>query len=104
MPMGPEQDLVNLVQTAVAEARWAFGLIPGDPLAQRARTDARGSRDEAYWQLVIEHAGDQFGSTRRGDSGILMDVHSALRDETLVLFITRFSRRDRVDNLLKGHS
>ena len=35
-------------RTAIAEARWAFGLIPGDPLAHRARTDARGSRDEAY--------------------------------------------------------
>ena len=59
-------------RTAIAEARWAFGLIPGDPLAHRPRTDARGSRDEAYWQLVIEHAGDQFGSTRGGGSGILM--------------------------------
>ena len=67
-------------RTAVAEARWAFGLIPGDPVAHRARTDARGSRDEAYWPLVIEHAGDQFGSTRAGGSGILMDVHSVLRE------------------------
>ena len=28
------------------------------------------------------HAGDEFGSTRGGGSGILVDVHSVLRDET----------------------
>ena len=43
-----------------------FGLTPGDPLTHRSRTDARGSSDEAHRQLVVEHAGDQFGSTRRG--------------------------------------
>ena len=91
-------------RTAVGQAVEAFGLIPGDPRAHRSRTDARGGGDEAHRQVVVEHAGDQFGSTRRGVSGILMDVHSVLRDETLALFTSSFSRRDRLDNVLKGHN
>ena len=81
-----------------------FSPIPGDPLAHGARTDARGGGDEVHRQVVFKHASNQFGSTRGGGSGILMDAHSVLRDETLALFTISFSRRDRVDNLLKGHS
>ena len=53
----------------------AFDLIPGDPLAHGVRTNARGG-DEVPWQVVVEYAGDQFGSTRGGGSGILVDVYS----------------------------
>ena len=63
-------------RTAVGQAVRAFSLIPGGPLAHRARTDARGDGDEVHWQLVVEHARDQFGSTRGCRSGILMEVHS----------------------------
>ena len=61
-----------------------FSLIPGDPPAHGARTDAPGGGDEVHWQLVGEHAGDQLGSTRGGGSGILMDVHSVLRLERVI--------------------
>ena len=62
-------------RTAVGQAVEAVDLIPGDPLTHRSWTDARGGGDEAHRQFVVEHAGDQFGSTRGGGSGILMDVH-----------------------------
>ena len=90
-------------RTAVGQAIAAFGLITGDLLAHGTRTDARVGSDEVHRQLVVEHAADQFCSTRGGSSGILVDVHSVLRDATLALPTTSFSRRDRVDNVLKGH-
>ena len=80
--------LVMRPRTTIGQALGAFGLVPGDPLAHGAGTDARGHGDEAYGQLVVEHASNQFGSTRGGGSGILMD--SALRDETLALFAHQF--------------
>ena len=55
--------------------------MPGDPPAHGPRTDPAGGVDEVHWRLVVEHAGDQFGSTRGGDCGILMDVHSVRRLE-----------------------
>ena len=91
-------------RTATGQTAGAFCLIPGDPLAHGARTDAHGSGDEAYRQLVVEHAGNEFGSTHGGGSGILMDVHSVLQNETLALFTISFSCPDRVDNVLKGHT
>ena len=91
-------------RAAVGQALGPFGLIPGDPLAHGARTNACRGGDQAHGQAVIEHTGDQFGSTRGGGSGILMDVHSVLRDETAGFLTTSFSRRHRVDNVLKGHS
>ena len=66
-------------RTTVGQAVGTLGLIPGDLLAHGAPTDARGGGTEVHWQLVVEHAGDQFGSTRGGGSGILMDVHSVLQ-------------------------
>ena len=90
-------------RATVGQAVGAFDLIPGDPLAHGARTNARGG-DEVPWQVVVEYAGDQFGPTRGGGSGILVDVYSVLRDETVALFTISFSRRDRVDNLLTGPS
>ena len=38
------------------------------PRAHGARPDARGGGDEVHGQLVVEHAGDQYGSTRGGGS------------------------------------
>ena len=86
-------------RTTVGQAVGAFDLIRGDPLAHGARTNARGGGDEVPWQMVVEYAGDQFGSTRGGGSGILVDVYLVLRNETVALFTISFSRRDRVDNL-----
>ena len=77
-------------RTAIGEAVRAFRLVPSDPLAHGAGTDARGRADEAYRQLVVEHASHKFGSTRGGGSGILMDVYSILRDETLALITHQF--------------
>ena len=69
-------------RTVVGQSVGALSLIPGDPRAYGARTDARDDGNEAHGQFVVEHAGDEFGSTRGGGSGILVDVHSVLRDET----------------------
>ena len=46
-------------RTALGQAVGDFSPIPGDPLAHGARKDARGGGDEAYRQVVVEHAVDQ---------------------------------------------
>ena len=81
-------------RSAVGQAVEAFSLVPGDPPGHGARTDAPGGGDEVHWQLVVDHAGDQFGSTRGGGSGILMDVHSVLRLERVVE-VRRKNARER---------
>ena len=79
-------------------------LDPRLPLEAHRRNAGDDVRGRGPGLPVVEHTGDQFGSTRGCGSGILMDVHSVLRDETTGFLTTSFSRRDRVDNVLRGHS
>ena len=73
-----------------------------DPFADGLDADAEIGGDFGFGLPLDEHAAHQFGSTMRGETGILMDVHSGLRG-ILKLRNSSFLGLDRMDNLVKAH-
>ena len=90
-------------RAAVLKAGLTFSLEAFDPFTDSPRADPEGC-GYGLWDLLLDqYAAYQFRSTMGGKTGILMDVHSVLR-ESLKSRNLSFLGRGRMDNLLKAHS
>ena len=94
-PMGP--------RGAIEEARSALGLEARAPFVHGLDIDPEVHGHGPGRLAHDQHAADEFGSTMRRQSGILVDVHSVL-PWTLKHHNLSFLGQGRMDNLLKAHS
>jgi hypothetical protein len=87
---------------AITKAVLARCLEARDPFADGLEADAESGGDFGLGLPLDEHAAHQFGPTMRGETGILMDVHSVLRG-ILKLRNSSLLGLGRMDNLVKVH-
>ena len=85
------------------QTRWPLGLKAGDPFADGLRRRVELARHGRLRQTAFHHAARHSLSTSGRKRGILVRVHSVLR-ESLTFGDISVHRSDRMDNLLKDHS
>src|SRR5690606_20109625 len=62
---------------AIHQARLTFGQEAAEPLARRGDADPLLSAGQRRVEVLVEDASDELHSTGKGQSGILVGVHSA---------------------------
>jgi len=74
-----------------------------DPFADGLRGGVELARSRGFAQPALHHGTDHGLATFRREAGILMGVHSVLR-ESLLFGNISIPAHNRMDNLLKVHS